>query len=59
MKAKYSEFDFKGRLFVDCVECKSGSKGDKSCSSGSRVKKGNVGGCFIGKLHEHLELPDK
>ena len=57
-KAKYSEKDIKGKIFVDCSECERGGNGsDKDkCSSGWRVKKGNKGGCFMGDLLMELEL---
>ena len=57
-KAKYSEKDTKGKLFVDCSECERGGNGnDKDkCSSGWKVKKGNNGGCFMGDLLANLEI---
>ena len=50
MKPKFSEKDSRGQLSVDCIECTKGSKGDKSCPCGSRIKKGHVGSCFSGVL---------
>lgn len=58
-KAKFSQFDSRGMLHVDCTECKRGFYGDKSCSCGSKNKKAHTGACFIGVLIEHLELPTK
>ncbi len=57
-KAKYSEKDTKGKLFVDCSECERGGNGsDKDkCSSGWRHTKGRKGGCFIGTLLAGLEI---
>lgn len=52
--AKFSERDNRGKVVVDCIECKSGSKGDMSCSSGAKVKKGHVGSCFSGELLDGL-----
>ncbi len=56
--AKYSERDNRGALSVDCIECNRGSKGDKSCSSGSRIKKGHTGSCFSGELIGGLYVPN-
>lgn len=55
-KAKFSFFDKKGKLFVDCAECERGGNGSDpdKCSAGWRVKKGNNGGCFIGTLKKEL-----
>ncbi|RAV18855.1 hypothetical protein [Paenibacillus contaminans] len=50
MKPKYSKPDSRGKLFVDCSECKRGGKGDQTCSSGWKIKTGKRGGCFIGEL---------
>lgn len=57
-KAKYSFKDNKGKLYIDCIECERGAKGnDKDkCSAGWRYKKGGHGGCFIGTLIEGLEV---
>lgn len=55
-EAKFSERDNRGHLSVDCTECKKGSQGDKSCASGSRIKKGHQGSCFNGELLEGLEV---
>lgn len=59
-KAKYSEYDSKGKLYVDCSECNLGGNGnDKDkCSAGWRVKKGRMGGCFCGTLIECLVMTD-
>jgi len=57
-KAKFSERDNRGKLFVDCSECNRGGNGivgDK-CSSGWKIKKGRVGGCFIGELLPTLKV---
>lgn len=56
-KAKYSEKDTKGRLFVDCSECDRGGNGgaEDKCSSGWRTKKPKRSGCFIGELIPGLE----
>jgi len=59
MKIKYSEVDSRGMLYVDCTECKRGSKGEKDCSAGARAKKGHQGGCFLGELLEKYEEPKK
>lgn len=58
-KKVFSEYDNKGKLFVDCSECKRGGNGsDKDkCSSGWRNKKGGRGGCFIGSLIDGIEVP--
>ncbi|WP_321402646.1 hypothetical protein [Maridesulfovibrio sp.] len=56
MKAKYSEKDTRGFLFVDCSECTKGGNGNKSCSSGWLKEKGNQGGCFCGALLDGLEV---
>ena len=61
MKAKFSERDNRGALYVDCTECERGSNGsDKDkCSAGFRYKKGHRGGCYIGTLIAGLEAhPD-
>ncbi len=52
MIAKYTKKDSRGYLYIDCSECTRGGKGSdpERCSSGWRIKKGNVGGCFCGKL---------
>lgn len=57
-KAKYSERDNKGKLFVDCAECERGGNGrdQDKCSSGWRHKKGGKGGCFMGTLLAGLEV---
>ena len=55
VKYKFSEKDSRGVLCVDCTECKKGSKGDKSCSSGARIKKGHQGNCFKGELLEKFK----
>lgn len=60
-KAKYSERDTKGKLFVDCSECERGGNGnDKDkCSAGWRIKKGKNGGCFVGQLINGLYVEEK
>ena len=58
-KAKFSERDNRGKLSVDCIECVRGSKGDKSCSAGWRIKKGHQGSCFNGELFSNLEVPNE
>lgn len=60
MKAKYSEYDTKGKLFVDCSECERGGNGsaEHKCSSGWRKKKGRSGGCFMGDLIEGLTVDE-
>jgi len=57
-KAKYSKKDTRGHLYVDCSECDYGGNGkDKDkCSSGWQYKRGNKGGCFLGKLQSDLEI---
>lgn len=57
-KAKYSEKDSKGRVFVDCSECTRGGNGTdpEKCASGWRNKKGGKGGCFIGTLLPNLTI---
>lgn len=57
-KAKFSELDSKGRLYVDCSECNRGGNGEHKdkCSCGWQVKKGKEGGCFVGALREGLEI---
>ncbi len=57
MKCKFSEKDNKGNLSVDCTECKKGINGNKSCASGARIKKGQLGSCFSGDLLEKFEEP--
>jgi len=56
MKAKYSEKDTRGFLFVDCSECTKGGNGNKSCSAGWLKEQGNQGGCFCGVLLDGLEV---
>ncbi len=48
---KYSKKDSRGNLYVACCECKFGGNGDKSCSSGGKIKKWNNMSCFLGELH--------
>ncbi len=57
-KAKYSEKDSRGKLYIDCSECVRGGNGsDKDqCSCGWQVKKGEKGGCFCGELLAGLEV---
>ncbi len=52
MKAKHSEKDSKGRLWVACSECDRGANGDDKykCASGSKKKKFTGFGCFSGSL---------
>jgi len=56
-KARFSEYDTKGKLFVDCSECTRGGNGDDpdKCSCGWKHKRGRKGGCFIGTLMPGLE----
>ncbi len=56
MKAKYSEKDNNGKLFVDCSECERGGNGTAAdkCSCGWKHKKGRKGGCFLGDLIKGL-----
>jgi len=58
-KAKYSFNDRRGKLFVDCAECKKGGNaapgGDK-CACGWNVKQGRMGGCFMGHLLDGLQV---
>ncbi len=60
MKAKYSEYDNKGKLHVDCFECDRGANGkdEDKCSCGWRIKKGHQGGCFLGTLILGLEISE-
>lgn len=57
-KAKFSEKDKNGRLYVDCTECRRGRNGDcpDKCSAGYKHKKGNQGGCFSGQLLDGLKV---
>lgn len=57
-KAKYSELDTKGKMFVDCSECDRGGNGkaEEKCSCGWKVKRGKKGGCFMGTLLGGLEI---
>ncbi len=57
-KARYSEYDSKGKLYVDCSECKRGGNGNSEdkCSAGWRHKKGKMGGCFIGEVCDGLTI---
>ena len=59
-KAKYSERDTRGMLFVDCSECDRGGNGsDKDkCSAGWKVKRGGNGGCFMGTLLAGIEASE-
>ena len=59
-KAKYSELDSRGHLFVDCSECSRGGNGtDKDkCSCGWKIKKGHQGGCFSGSLIQGIDCPN-
>jgi hypothetical protein len=56
--AKYSQYDSKGKLFIDCSECNRGGNGaDKDkCSCGWKVKKGKKCGCFVGKLIDGMAI---
>jgi hypothetical protein len=56
--AKYSTTDSRGKLLVDCSECKRGGNGtDKDkCASGWTIKRGGRGGCFAGQLLDDLEV---
>jgi len=57
-KARFSEIDKKGKLYVDCIECERGRNGtdQDKCSAGFAHKKGGVGGCFNGELLHILEI---
>jgi hypothetical protein len=57
-KAKYSEKDSRGQLYVDCIECNRGAKGNDpdKCAAGYKHKKGNKGGCFLGTLIDGIVL---
>ncbi|ATW24135.1 hypothetical protein DCMF_04475 [Candidatus Formimonas warabiya] len=57
-KPKGSFKDSRGKLFVDCAECKRGGNGDDAdkCSSGWNKKRINNGGCFCGDLMEKFEI---
>ena len=57
-KAKYSFYDQKHRLYVDCTECDRGHFGlakDK-CACGWKTKKPKTGGCYLGTLRVGLEV---
>lgn len=56
MKPRSSKPDSRGKWFIDCAECKQGGNGDKSCSSGSTIKKIQRGGCFGGALLEKFNV---
>ncbi|MCM0081807.1 hypothetical protein L4X63_09420 [Geomonas sp. Red32] len=58
-KAKHSFRDAKGKLYVDCSECRRGGNGMAAdrCSAGWKVKRGKKGGCFLGELTVGLEVP--
>lgn len=55
MKKVHSFYDNRGKLHVDCTECRRGSKGDDvdKCSAGWRNKKPGLG-CFIGDLKPEI-----
>ncbi len=57
-KAKRSERDSNGKLWVACCECDRGGNGSdpEKCSSGWKCKRWNTQGCFIGKLIDGLEV---
>ena len=57
--AKFSEFDTRGRLFVDCAECTRGGNGAETdkCAFGWRIKRGKNGGCYLGSLLPTLNPP--
>lgn len=55
-KAKFSGYDSRGYVMIDCAECARGGNGNASCSSGWRIKTGGKGTCFHGDLIEKLEL---
>ena len=58
-KARFSERDNKGKLYVDCSECNRGGNGKEKdlCSCGWKIKTGRRGGCFLGTLLPGLEMP--
>ena len=57
-KARFSDKDTGGKLFVDCSECTRGGNGadQDKCACGWRVKAGGNGGCFMGTLLPGLEV---
>jgi hypothetical protein len=59
--AKFSEYDTRGYLYVDCTECTRGRNGqDKdNCSAGYKLKKGHQGGCFLGTLLPTLKMEEE
>lgn len=58
MKKVASFYDNKGKLYVDCTECERGNNGsdDDKCSAGFRIKKPEMGGCFIGDIIPTIDL---
>ncbi|NOR71603.1 MAG: hypothetical protein GQ532_18270 [Methylomarinum sp.] len=55
--AKYSEYDNRGNLYVDCSECDRGANGtDKDKCAAGKYKRGNKGGCFLGTLLPELKM---
>lgn len=54
----YSFYDNKGKLYIDCTECNRGVNGDDidKCSAGVRIKKPQMGGCFIGDILPTVDL---
>jgi len=59
-RAKYSIYDDRGHLHVDCAECERGGNGsDKDkCSCGWTVTVGGQGGCFIGDMLKDMTMED-
>lgn len=57
-KAKHSNKDNRGALWVACSECSRGGNGSEKdkCSSGFKVKRFNGLGCFSGSLLPGLEV---
>lgn len=57
-KAKFSQKDTRGKIYVDCSECTRGGNGTDAdkCSAGWQIKKGKKGGCFIGQLLPGLKI---
>ena len=57
-KAKYSFKDYRGVLWVACIECTRGYNGlyEDKCSCGQKKKYFAGSGCFNGKLLEGMEV---
>ncbi len=50
-----TEYDNKGRLWIDCCECTCGINGNQSCSSGLKCISKFKGGCIEGTLQEQYK----